>query len=115
MRSRRPFLLVATLCAGLALPGAAWAMRCGNRLVVEGDTAGEVRALCGEPTEVRRTGVLRPPVIWVDGRPVRVGSAALEVAVEIWIYNLGPRRFMRQLRLENGRVVDIDTLGYGYP
>lgn len=113
--SLRHLLPVALLCAGIALPGAAWAMRCGNRLVVEGDTAGQVRARCGEPTEITRTGLLRPPIIWVDGRPVRVGQSAIEVAVEIWIYNLGPNRFMRQLRLENGRVVDIDTLGYGYP
>jgi hypothetical protein len=99
---------------GLAMPGRADAFRCGNRLVTEGDTAGKVLATCGQPTEVTRKPILRPPVIWHNGRPIRVPGGDLEVIVELWTYNLGPNKFMRRLRLEDGEVKTIETLGYGY-
>lgn len=99
---------------GLAMPGKAEAFRCGNKLVVEGDTAGEVRAKCGQPTEVTRKSILRPPVIWRNGRPWRVPGGDLEVTVEFWTYNLGSNKFMQRLRLEDGEVKQIENLGYGY-
>ena len=34
--------------------------------------------------------------------------------VEDWTYNFGPYQLMRQVRLENGFVVDVKNLGYGY-
>ena len=37
-----------------------------------------------------------------------------EVVVEEWTYNLGPYQFMRLVRIENGRVVEVKPLGYGY-
>ncbi len=113
-KSLLPAVATLTLMAGLAMPAAAWAMRCGTRLVVEGDSALDVRAKCGEPTEITRKSILRAPIIWLHGRPVQVGSGPLEVGVEIWTYDLGPLRLMRQLRIEDGKVVQIDTLGYGY-
>ena len=96
----------------LATP--AWAFRCGNHLVVEGDTRAAVRAKCGDPTDISRRSVLRPPIIWRYGRPIRVGHDDIEVEVESWVYNLGTNRFMRRLRFEDGVVVEIETLGYGY-
>jgi Protein of unknown function (DUF2845) len=30
------------------------------------------------------------------------------------VYNLGPSKLMRRLRFEDGKLVDIETLGYGY-
>jgi hypothetical protein len=36
------------------------------------------------------------------------------VSVESWIYNLGPNKLMRRIRFEDGIVVQIETLGYGY-
>lgn len=38
-----------------------------------------------------------------------------EVLIEEWTYNLGSHRLMRLVRLENGIVIDIRHLGYGYP
>jgi len=100
--------------AGLALPGKAHALRCGNKLVVEGDTAGEVLARCGKPTEVTRKTTQRPPIIWRNGRALRVPGGDLEMAVEIWTYNLGTNKLMQRLRLEDGEVKQIENLGYGY-
>lgn len=110
---RRHSILVALGCATL-LAAPAWAFRCGNRLVTEGDTQESVRARCGNPSEIRRRQLLRPAVLWRHGRPFRVGNGPIEVTGESWIYNLGPNRFMRRVRFEDGVVVEIETLGYGY-
>jgi len=89
-------------------------LRCGTALVHEGDTTAQVIAKCGEATEVDRRSVWRRPVVWIHGRPVHVGDDLIEIPVELWVYNLGPNKFMRRLRFEDGRVVDIETLDYGY-
>jgi hypothetical protein len=110
-----PALLALAALAATALPmPAEAALRCGTRLVNEGDSAGELFAHCGEPTAVDRKTILQPPVIWRHGRPVRVGGGAIEVQVEFWTYNFGPNQLMRRIRIEDGRVKSIETLGYGY-
>ncbi len=114
MSKIRRHSILAALCCTALLAAPAWAFRCGNRLVTEGDTQESVRAKCGNPSEVRRQQLLRPAVIWRYGRPFRVGNGAIEVTGESWIYNLGPNRFMRRVRFEVGVVVEIETLGYGY-
>jgi hypothetical protein len=96
-------------------PAFADSMRCGTRLVSEGDSRAEVAAQCGEPTDVvEQRSVFRRPVVWGYGRPIYVGQDFVEVPVEIWLYNLGPNKLMRRLRFEGGYVVEIETLGYGY-
>jgi hypothetical protein len=88
--------------------------RCGDRLVSEGDKADRVRERCGAPSETRVERKLVPPVVWRNGRPIRVPGGDREVIVEFWTYNLGPNRLMRQLKLEEGIVVEIKILGYGH-
>lgn len=111
----RLLYLLPALALAMASPGMADSMRCGTRLIVDGDTAGKLRSRCGEPTAVSRTAMLRAPVAWVNGRPVRVGYGVVEVPVETWEYNFGPNRLILRVRIEDGLVVAIDTLGYGYP
>jgi hypothetical protein len=101
--------------ATILLAGApAYAFRCGDKLVDEGDTRTEVRSKCGEPVEIIRKSILRALVYWWHGRPIRIGTELVEVPVEIWLYNFGPDKLMRRLRFEDGELVDIETLGYGY-
>lgn len=98
---------------GLALILAApsvQALRCGHRLVHRGDHAIQVLKKCGEPTyEDHR----------VEYRVVRLQNPALAlerlepVNVDEWTYDFGSNRFMRVLLFENGRLVDIQSLGYG--
>lgn len=90
-------------------------MRCGSHVITEGDTRSRVMAYCGDPTEIQSTSsILRRPVTWVNGRPYTVGDGFVEVPVDVWLYNLGPNKLMRRIRFEDGLVVQIDTLGYGY-
>jgi hypothetical protein len=105
----------AAVVLGLLACSPAFAFRCGNKLVSEGDSRSEVAAKCGEPTEVvAQRSVFRRPVIWSYGRPYYIGDDFIEIPVETWIYNLGPNKLMRRLRFEGGFVTDIETLGYGY-
>jgi len=105
-----PLVLVLALAA--AAP--AHAFRCGTKLVTEGDTRSQVAAKCGEPTEVERRSVLREPITWIGGRAYRGGLGLTEIPIEFWIYNLGPSKLMRRIRFEDGVVVEVETLGYGY-
>jgi hypothetical protein len=108
--------LVLVLALGLlaSAPSMA-ALRCGTKLVSEGDTRSEVAVKCGEPTEiVAQKSVFRRPVIWTNGRPYFIGEDFIEIQVEAWIYNLGPNKLMRRLRFEGGVLTEIETLGYGY-
>jgi len=105
----------AVLVLGLLACSPAFAFRCGNKLVSEGDSRAEVAAKCGEPTDVvNQKSVFRRPVIWSYGRPYFIGENFIEIPVETWIYNLGPNKLMQRLRFEGGFVTDIDTMGYGY-
>jgi hypothetical protein len=106
------FLLL--LLAASAESAQADAFRCGTRLVTEGDTRGEVSNKCGDPTEVDHSSILVQPTAWIHGRPVAIANGFVEVPVEVWLYNLGPQRLMRRVRFQDGRVVAIETLGYGY-
>jgi hypothetical protein len=37
-----------------------------------------------------------------------------EVALTEYVYNFGPRKFMRRLVFEGGVLIKIETIGYGY-
>jgi hypothetical protein len=49
----------------------------------------------------------------IPGTGVVSGSAE-EVQVETWIYNFGPDHLMERIRIENGVIVDMQSMGYGY-
>jgi hypothetical protein len=90
------------------------AMRCGSKLVREGDPVSQVREFCGEPTDIQTKTILRRPYFDRLGRRIYLGDTLEEVPVEIWTYNLGPYKLQRRVRFIDGLVDDIDTLGYGY-
>lgn len=108
------FAFFATFSAGGAT---AQALHCQGRIVSTGDSPARVRSLCGEPTDIAqrtesrsRTVVRRGP-----GGSVISDSIAVSVLVEQWTYDFGPSRFVRVLVFEDGRLIRIDTLGYGTP
>ena len=99
--------LAALLAANAA---SADSMRCGSKLLSDGDPSDKVMALCGPPAAVERREILRP---WGYNRGITVHST-YEVSVELWTYNFGPNKLMYRLRFEDGLLVDIDTLSHGY-
>ena len=102
------FLSAAALV--LAGPARADSMRCGGKLMTDGDPAAKVEAHCGPPVSIERREIVRS-YSYHRGIPVR---GAFEVAVEFWTYNFGPHKLMYRLRFEDGLLVEVDTLGHGY-
>ncbi len=97
----------------LATTAQADAMRCGNKLIRDGDTRSAVRELCGEPTDVQTRTILRKSYLDRFGRRLYLGEE-IEIPVEVWTYNFGPYKLQRRVRFVDGLVEDIETLGYGY-
>jgi hypothetical protein len=124
LRARHLLAAAATLLLFAAAP--ALAFRCGNRIVSNGDHYSKVLKICGEPTGVQERVIYREgptrPRFRVDGpnglqydrEVLRYDRSYVEVLVEEWTYNFGPRRLMQLVRFENGFVVEVDQLGYGY-
>lgn len=119
-----PALGLAALALAVSEPAAAF--RCGSRLVTEGDPASKVLRFCGEPESVQerviyRKGLTRPRSVLrgpggviLQDEVVFYDESVVEVVVEEWTYNRGPHKLMRLVRFENGVVVEVLTLGYGY-
>lgn len=117
-------VITTVLAIALLAPESAAAFRCGNKLVKEGMHEVEVVAICGEPTSKRhlgfavrlidyRTGYPSLPGMGLSRSPGHVLYPA-EVMVTEYIYNLGPRKFMRRLVFEGGLLATVETLGRGY-
>lgn len=100
--------------AALAAPALADGFSCGTRVVTTDMTSAAVRAACGDPTEIQQDSILRRPTVWRHGRRYVVGDGYVQVGVERWLYNFGPNRLMQRLRIEDGTVTEIETLGYGF-
>lgn len=99
------FLALCIALAGLASGSPASAgdsMRCGSRLVAVEARAAEILGACGEPSYRD---------VWSFDNPRGGGWIA---DTEEWTYNFGPNQLIRILRLRNGRLVDIETDGYGF-
>jgi hypothetical protein len=99
-------LCAVVLILQLASP-CAWAVRCGNRLVVEGAQDFQVRDRCGDPFWTDS---------YVDLEVLGADSAferLREIRYDIWYYNFGPDTLMRGLVFHNGVLVREDLLGYG--
>jgi hypothetical protein len=98
-------------------------MRCGQRLVSSGDSTYQVRSLCGEPaatdrrveTRVERRRVRGPCFKDQSGqlRCERDEAVSIDVVIDDWTYDFGPRRFVHYLTFENGKLVRVATGGYG--
>jgi len=119
-------LITAALAVLLFAATPALAFRCGNKIVSAGDHYSKVLKYCGEPIGVQerviyREGRTRPRIrvegpngLEYDREVLQYERSYVEVLVEEWTYNFGPRRLMQLVRFENGFVVEVDQLGYGY-
>jgi Protein of unknown function (DUF2845) len=89
-------------------------LRCGNRLVLLGDSRMEVRKKCGEPGDVVHSTLIRRASNGNRNRAADREEEAIVVPVEVWTYNFGAHRFMTRLRFVGGIVEGVQTMGYGY-
>ena len=96
--------------------GTAYALRCGTEVVSIRDPKIEVLRKCGDPVSVEA---------WTEhqvisrnhtrGRRYSVlDDIVISISVEEWLYNFGPHRLIYWLRIENGYLDRMGTLGYGY-
>jgi hypothetical protein len=118
----RVIIVSLSLLTSLALPAATRAdegFRCSSgRLVDVGDGMAEVADRCGEPdaavhrTEVRR---IRHRISHRVGdlEESFIEEQEVEIPIDEWTYDLGPRSFVRTVVFENARVRDIATGSYG--
>lgn len=89
-----------------------------GRVISRGDHMVEVRKKCGEPDFVtQRTDKRKVKVKvrrWVDGVMEEVSEEQeVEILVDEWTYDFGPRRLVRFVAFENARVIGVRTGGYG--
>jgi hypothetical protein len=109
----RGLRIVALLAGVTVVAGAtADALRCGSRLITEGDTIDEVLASCGEPAERKRTWITRQPRFEYGGQEIPFPGEE-DVPVDLWTYDFGAHKLMCRIRLVAGKVDSIETLGYG--
>ena len=95
----------------LLLPGVTHAdsMRCGSRIVKDGDAIEKVLEVCGEPAMQERTWIQRPPQYELGGRYYSFPGTE-DVPVDLWTYDFGPNKLMRRVRFIGGLVDSIVTL-----
>ncbi len=109
------FRRVSVACAALGLlplDARADSMRCGSRLVKDGDTIDKVLAVCGEPATRARTWIQRAPQYQLGGN-YHSFPGTEEVPVDLWTYDFGRNKLMRRVRFVDGLVVSIVELGKG--
>ena len=106
-----------------------FALRCGHYLVEPGDYKEDVLESCGDPDSVQTHYERRANVNHADisqynfNRQRRLPNSSInfgqsqyrdvEIRVEEWVYNFGSSRLRKLLRFENGRLVEIISLGKG--
>lgn len=105
----------------LIFSGQAFALRCGHRIVGTGDGKAKIFMRCGEPdfTETRErripkgcvTNVYMNEYEYTDR--YHYHSCRIEIS-EVWTYNFGVTKFMRELVFVDGVLDEINMLGYGY-
>jgi hypothetical protein len=101
IRPKPQLLISGILLAGLLLPVTqAMALRCGSKLIDEGDLKYAVLRACGEP--------LAREIIGSSERPGR-GSREYVLLLEEWIIEIG-RNYYR-LVFEGNRLIKIEDAG----
>ena len=92
---------------------------CQDRLISPGALAYEVQLLCGPPDATDRrveTRSVRRPVSVPcrAGRCVVLVDDTVDVTIDEWTYDFGPRRFIQLLVFEQGKLLAIHAGGYGH-
>ena len=87
-------------------------LRCGSKLITDGDTIDKVLQYCGEPIERKRTWITRQPRFEYGGQEIPFPGSE-DVPVDLWTYDFGSSKLMRRIRFVAGKVDSIETLEHG--
>ena len=109
--ARNRFVVVVS---GLLLASGASAdsVRCGSKVISEGDPMEKVRQYCGEPTETKRTWMTRKPRFEYGGQEIPFEGTE-DVPVDLWTYDFGPHKLVRRIRFIASKVDSIETREHG--
>ena len=110
MATRAAILLGASLLISSA--ASADTLRCGSKLISEGDPIEKVREYCGEPVVKKRTWITRQPRFEYGGQEIPFPGQE-DVPVDLWTYDFGANKLMRRVRFVAGKVESIETLEHG--
>lgn len=131
MKNRFKVLLFSAFLLGFS--GQALALRCGSKIINTGDKKPKVLARCGEP-DFAETQERRYPSYCRerdyngrDGYSIdNYGYSSRNLRrshnypichfkiVDVWTYNFGPRKFIKELIFQDGYLKEINSLEYGY-
>lgn len=89
-------------------------IECGGRMISRGSSSAEVAALCGKPAQVDDNSVLVGVAAPTAGEPNAIAGSVSRQKIETWTYNFGPDSLMERIHIVDGRVTEIEDLGYGY-
>ena len=96
----------------LASGTSADSVRCGSKVISEGDPMERVRQYCGEPTETKRTWMTRKPRFEYGGQEIPFEGTE-DVPVDLWTYDFGPHKLVRRIRFIASKVDSIETREHG--
>ncbi len=95
------------------------ALRCGNKIINIGDSKYKILARCGEPDFVETREKYYPSGCnQYDYYNDRYGATRFPTChveyIEVWTYNFGPHKFVKELIFRDGVLKEINNLEYGY-
>jgi Protein of unknown function (DUF2845) len=113
-----------SLFVGALFATTAWAegLQCGRNVVSQGDSLMTVRSACGIPDFTDRRLEVRTERRHVDGpcfkeggqlRCGRTEEHSVEITIDEWVYDFGPRRFIETLTFEQGKLIRVVSGPYG--
>jgi hypothetical protein len=89
-------------------------IRCGSQLIEKGSTSADLLEYCGKPARVVKNGTVNGLIGNTHTAGGITSQATGDFEIETWTYDFGPNQLMERVRIENGIVVQIDSLGYGH-
>lgn len=89
-------------------------IRCGSQLIEKGSTSADLLEYCGKPAKVTKNGTVTGLTGNTHTSSGITNPATGDFEVETWVYDFGSNQLMERIRIENGIVVQIESLGYGH-
>jgi len=89
-------------------------IRCGSQVIEKGSTSADLLEYCGKPTQITRNGTVNGLIGNTYAADGITSQATGDFEVETWTYDFGPNQLMERVRIENGIVVQIESMGYGH-